>query len=165
MSDDPKTTRSPPPSEHQFLKGQSGNGRGRPKGAVSLKRLTRKVALKKHTVKINGKTVRDTLLNLVVSKLTQDAGSGNPSMVKLKRNLRSRLSPQDDEEKGGLLVVPRVLSPEEWNAQAERHNATARNPETYINHEVEEWLKALRGESSSKLGEALVRFHNRWYKN
>ncbi len=39
MDDKPKLGpgRTPPPPEHRFLKGTSGNKRGRPKGAVSLK--------------------------------------------------------------------------------------------------------------------------------
>jgi len=42
--------RIPPPTKSQFRQGRSGNPGGRPKGSVSLSGLTRKVALKKHTV-------------------------------------------------------------------------------------------------------------------
>ncbi len=167
MNDKPKkkTGRVPPPVEHRFLKGRSGNKRGRPKGAVSLKRLTCKVALKQHYIKVNGETVRDTLLNLVIGTLVRQAAIGNPSMVKLKRELRTKLLPQDNEQKGGILVVPRMLSPEEWRAQADRRNAIARDPETFIDHANEEWLKGVRGEPTSELGEAMVRYHNRWHKD
>lgn len=165
MSDDAKRKKSSPPIEHQFLKGRSGNSRGRRKGAVSLKRLTRKVALKKHKVKINGETICDTLLNLVIIKLTQDAASGKPSMVKLKRELRSQLLSGDVEDKGGFLVVPRVLSAEEWSAQADRRNAIAENPETRVEHPDAERLKAVLADPTSELGRAKIRFENRWGKH
>lgn len=68
MNDRPKLGpgRTPPPAEHRFLKGTSGNKRGRPKGAVSLKKLTHKVARKKHRVVVAGRVVRKTLLQLVI---------------------------------------------------------------------------------------------------
>lgn len=157
--------RQAPPVEHQFLKGQSGNKRGRPKGSVCLKNLTRKVAHKKHSLKVNGEVVRDTLLNLVIDTLNRRAAAGQPAMVKLKRELRAKLRPNEQIEGGGLLVVPRTLSAEEWTAQAERHNAVARNPETYIDHANEEWLKALRGEPASELGKAMLVYHHRWRRH
>jgi len=36
--------RKPPPAEYHFLKGTTGNKKGRPKGSIDTKRLTRKVA-------------------------------------------------------------------------------------------------------------------------
>ena len=65
--------RKPPPAEHQFLKGTSGNKRGRPKGSVDLKKLTRKVARKKHAVKIDGKILCKTLLQLVIEATARQA--------------------------------------------------------------------------------------------
>ena len=62
------TSAKGPPAEHQFQKGHSGNPAGRPKGAISLSRLTRKVALKKLRVPIDGKTRKITLLELLICK-------------------------------------------------------------------------------------------------
>jgi Family of unknown function (DUF5681) len=153
--------RTPPPPEHQFLKGTSGNKRGRPKGTVSLKRITRKVALKKHAVTIDGRVVRKTLLQLVIETLISRASSGAPSMAALQNELRAKLRPTGEKQPGGLLVVPEVLSPEECAAQAEAHNATARDPSTYVNHMAEEFCKAVSGIPTA-LGEAILASHRRW---
>jgi len=153
--------RTPPPPEHRFLKGTSGNKGGRPKGAVSLKRITRKVALKKHAVMVNGRIVRKTLLQLVIEALIARAASGAPSMAALQNELRTKIRPTGEKQPGGLLVVPEVLSPEEWTAQAEAHNATAQDPSTYVNHKAEEFCKAVRGIPTA-LGEAIRASHRRW---
>jgi hypothetical protein len=153
--------RTPPPPEHQFLKGTSGNKRGRPKGTVSLKKITRKVALKKHALTVDGRVVRKTLLQLVIETLISRAASGAPSMAALHSELRAKIRPTGEKQPGGLLVVPEVLSPEEWTAQAEAHNATARDPSTYVNHESEEFCKAVRGIPTA-LGEAIRASHRRW---
>jgi hypothetical protein len=153
--------RTPPPPEHRFLKGTSGNKRGRPKGAVSLKRITRKVALKRHAVTVNGRVVRKTLLQLVIEALIARAASGAPSMAALQNELRAKIRPSGEKQPGGLLVVPEVLSSEECIAQAEAHNATAQDPSTYVNHKSEEFCKAVRGIPTA-LGEAILASHRRW---
>jgi hypothetical protein len=153
--------RTQPPPEHRFLKGTSGNKRGRPKGAVSLKRITRKVALKKHAVTVDGRVVRKTLLQLVIETLISRAASGAPSMAALQNELRAKIRPTGEKQPGGLLVVPAVLSPEEWMAQVEAHNANAQDPSTYVNHKSEEFCKAVDGIPTA-LGEAIRASHRRW---
>jgi uncharacterized protein DUF5681 len=163
MNDKPKTGsgRLPPPLEHRFLKGSSGNKRGRPKGSIDLKRVTRKVALKKHRLVINGRAVRKTLLELVIEQVVRGAASGAPSMVSLYDKIRTKVRPIEGQQMGGLLLVPEPLSEEEWIAQAERRNAVAQNPETYVNHKSEEFYKAMRG-IPTPLGEAMLAVHRRW---
>jgi hypothetical protein len=153
--------RTPPPPEHRFLKGKSGNKRGRPKGAVSLKLLTRKVAQKKHRVVVDGRVFHKTLLQLVIEAMIRGAASGVPSMVALNNEIRAKIHPQEEKQQGGLLVVPEVLSEEEWIAQAEIHNATARDPSTYVDHKAEEFSKAVRG-IPTPLGEAILASYRRW---
>lgn len=150
-----------PPVERQFLKGTSGNKKGRPKGSVDLKKLTRKVAQKKHAVKVDGKIVRKTLLQLVIESATREAAAGVPAMVTLIGQIRAKVSPTQDEQKVGLLLVPADLSPEEFIAQEEARNANAQEPGTYVNHKAEEFIKAAKG-IDSPLGEALLAFHRRW---
>jgi hypothetical protein len=163
MSDKPKNGpgRTPPPVEHRFLKGSCGNKRGRPKGSIDLKKLTRKVALKKHRVVVNGRSVRKTLLQLVIESVIRGAASGAPSMVTLHEKIRAKVRPMEEKQQGGLLVVPEVLSPEEWTARAEEHNAIAQNPETYVDHKSDEFCKAVSG-IRTPLGEAILASHRRW---
>ena len=151
--------RTPPPPEHRFLKGTSGNKRGRPKGSVSLKKITRKVALRKHRLGPEGPA--KTLLQLVIEAMIRGAASGVPSMVALINEIRAKIHPQGEKQQGGFLVVPEILSAEEWIAQAEAHNAVAENPETYVDHKSEEFCKAVKG-IPTPLGEAILAYHRRW---
>jgi hypothetical protein len=162
MSDKPKNGpgRMPPPVEHRFLKGSSGNKRGRPKGSIDLKKITRKVALKKHRVVVNGRSVRKTLLQFVIESVIRGAASGAPSMVSLHDKLREKVRP-GEKQPGGLLVVPEVSSPEEWMARVEERNALATDPTDRIDHKVEEFCKAARG-IPTPLGEAIRASHRRW---
>jgi hypothetical protein len=162
MSDKPKNGpgRMPPPVEHRFLKGSSGNKRGRPKGSIDLKKISRKVALKKHRVVVNGRSVRKTLLQLVIESVIRGAASGAPSMVSLHNEIRAKVRP-GEKQPGGLLVVPEVLSPEEWTARVEERNALATDPTDRIDHKVEEFCKAARG-IPTPLGEAIRASHRRW---
>ena len=161
MSDKPKPGpgRTPPPPEHRFLKGTSGNKRGRPKGSVSLKKLTRKVALRKH--RLGPEDRAKTLLQHVIEAMIRGAASGVPSMVALNNEIRAKIRPQVEKQPGGLLVVPAVLSPEEFMEEAEKRNAEARDPSTYVNHKSEELCKAVTG-IRTPLGEAILASHRRW---
>jgi hypothetical protein len=153
--------RKPPPAEHRFLKGASGNKSGRPKGTVSLKKLTRKVALKKHRVVVEGRVLHKTLLELVIEAMMLGVVSGAPSMATLHKQIRAKVSPPEGEKRGGLLVVPEVLTAEEWTVQAESHNAVAQDPTDYVDHKVEEFCKAVQG-IRTPLGEAILASHRRW---
>jgi hypothetical protein len=155
--------RKPPPAEHQFLKGTSGNKRGRPKGSVDLKKLTCKVARKKHAVKVDGKILRKTLLQLVIESTAREAAMGVPSMVVLFAQIRAKVRPTQDEQNNGFMLAPADLSKQEFIAQEEARNANAQDPSDtdYVNHKVDEMCKAAKG-IDSPLGEALLAFHRRW---
>jgi hypothetical protein len=149
----------PPPVEHQFLKGTSGNKRGRPKGSVNLKKLTRKVALRKHRLGPDGPA--KPLLKLVLEAMIRGAASGVPSMVALNNEIRAKIHPPQEEQQGGLLLVPAPLSDAEWIAKVTAENVNKRDPSTYVNHKIEEFCKAAGG-IPTPLGEALLASHRRW---
>lgn len=161
MADKPKLGpgRTPPPIGHRFLKGTSGNKRGRPKGAVSLKKLTRKVALRKHRLGPEGPA--KPLLQLVIEAMIRGAASGIPSMVALNNEIRAKIHPQQEKLQGGLLVVPAVMTPAEFSETMEKQNADAKDPSTYVNHKAEEFCKAAAG-IPTRLGEAILASHRRW---
>jgi Family of unknown function (DUF5681) len=166
MNDKPQNGpgRMPPPVEHRFLKGSSGNKRGRPKGSIDLKKLTRKVALKKHRIVVNGRPIRKTLFQLVIETVVRGAASGAPSMVSLHNEIRAKVRPMEEKQPGGLLVVPEGLSSEEFVAKEEARNAEAQDPSTYVNHKSEEFCKAV-GRIPTPLGEAILASYRRWNKS
>ncbi len=93
--------------------------------------------------------------------MIRGAASGVPSMVALNNEIRAKIRPQVEKQQGGLLVVPEVLSVEEWTGQAEKHNAVAQDPTTYVDHKSEEFCKAVSG-ISTPLGEAILASYRRW---
>jgi hypothetical protein len=164
MNDRPKNGpgRTPPPVEHRFLKGTSGNRQGRPKGSIDRKKIIRKAALKKHRVVVDGRAAWKTLLQLVVETVVRGAARGAPSMVLLHSEIRAKVRPIEDQQPGGLLVVPDTsTSMEEFIAMEEARTGHMQDPTTYTNHQGEEFTKAVRG-IRTPLGEALLASHNRW---
>ena len=109
--DNERSGRVPPPEEHRFLKGTSGNKRGRPKGSISIKKLTRKVALRKHRLGPDGPA--KPLLRLVFEAMVRGAATGAPSLVTLCDEMRSKILPIEERQPGGLLVVPAEVSQED----------------------------------------------------
>src|ERR1700704_528396 len=154
--------RSPPPAEKRFQKGCSGNPAGRPRGSISLSGITRKVALKKHTVQIEGKSRRITMLELLILKLKAMAATGQPGAASLMNRLRSQIESSDaDSAEGGFLLVPAAVTPEEFVAEIQAQDAGKLEPGTFVDVRGEEFLKACRGETS-ELGEAIRSFHKKY---
>lgn len=156
--------RLPPPAETRFLKGTSGNPRGRPKGLVSLEAITRKFALRQRTISIGGKPQRLSALAITLQVLKAQAVDGKPTATRLINELRVRMSPAEPELDGKLLLVPAPLSMEEYSARVEEQNKQAVEPGTAINLETEEFLKAVRGEPT-ELGQALLARHRKYHGN
>jgi Family of unknown function (DUF5681) len=154
--------RTPPPTESRFQKGRSGNPAGRPKGSTSLCGITRKVALKKHSVRIEGKRRRITTLELLILKTNALAASGQPGAASLINWLRFQIDPSDvDSAQGKFALLPASMTTEEFVAKEEARNAGKLEPGTFVDVKAEEFLKAAGGEASP-LGEALLAFHKKY---
>ena len=153
--------RLPPPAMTQFRKGTSGNPRGRPKGAVSIERLTRNFALKAQAVTMSGKPQRLSRLEIAIFKLKAVAAAGKPAAAALLNQLRGITAPKEPEQGRAFLFVRAPLTAEEWIAEVEAANKDKVEPGTELNVEAEEFLKAARGEPSP-LGEALLAFHRKY---
>jgi hypothetical protein len=153
--------RLPPPEEYRIPKGKSGNYKGRPRGSVSLTKLTRKVANIKYRAVIDGVSQRRTLLELVILKIQALALMGNPGAAALIKDVWGLTVGPEPVKDGGFLLIPESLTVEELMAEEEARNANTVEPGTEVNVEVEEFLKAARGEPSP-LGEALIAFRRKY---
>lgn len=76
MSKDNKAGYGKPPKNGQFKKGKSGNPKGRPKDAKSLKTVVQKELAGKLEIKLHGKPKKVTKLEALVMKLMTDALNG-----------------------------------------------------------------------------------------
>jgi hypothetical protein len=158
----PAQRRTLPPAEKQFLKGQSGNPAGRPKDAVSLTRMTRKIVRKMRRVKIDGKFRKISTIDLLILKLNGMAATGKPGAAGVAGWLREQVTLPDEEvASAGILLVPAEVTPEEFMAEMQMQSVGKVEPGTEINIEHEEFVKAARGEASP-LGEALLAFHKKY---
>jgi len=157
----PAQDRTLPPPEKQFLKGHSGNRAGRPRGALSTKRMTRKIARKLRRVKIDGKFRKISTSDLLILKLNGMAAVGKPGAAAVASWLREQVTlPEEAAAQAGILLVPAEVTPEEFIAEMQICGIGKVEPGTEIDIEHEEFMKAVRGEPSP-LGEAIVAFHKK----
>jgi hypothetical protein len=66
-----------PPQAHQFKPGQSGNPRGRPKGAKNEATILHELLNRKIQVREAGRTRKITVLEAILLRFTEDALKGN----------------------------------------------------------------------------------------
>jgi Family of unknown function (DUF5681) len=66
-----------PPQAHQFKPGQSGNPRGRPKGAKNEATILRELLNRKIQIREAGRTRKITVLEAILLRFTEDALKGN----------------------------------------------------------------------------------------
>jgi hypothetical protein len=88
-----------PPAETRFTRGQSGNPKGRPKGAKNLATLLVKVGRERVKVTINGRTRTITKLEAILLQLANKAISGEDRAAKEILHLHSLY---EDSDKTGL---------------------------------------------------------------
>jgi hypothetical protein len=109
-----------PPVATRFKKGQSGNPAGRPRKAKGLRAVAERVlgAVQRLAGQPKGARVLYTVLEVVVMTLKQRAASGDPKAGAVYTDYVDRFGRQEHAHRDvGYLVVPEVLSEEEWEAR------------------------------------------------
>lgn len=109
-----------PPKASQFKKGQSGNPLGRPRKPRDRQSVAARVLgeTQRLTGQPKGSRVRYTTLEVIVMKVKQLATAGRLNAAALFLRLSERHARQETAQpKGGFIVVPEELTPEEWMAR------------------------------------------------
>src|SRR5438045_1707067 len=94
-----------PPKSSQFSKGQSGNPKGRPRGAEGRRNILERVAYETHTVREGGRKRRLTTIEALLVTLRNMTMEGDPRAAKLYDEFYRKHLP-DQEQKGGFLYIP-----------------------------------------------------------
>ncbi len=111
---------------NRFVRGKSGNPRGRPKGSRNTKTIVRELAAKTHVVNNAGTTRCVTTVELILLAARDRAMSGDVRVAKYLEDLKSRMVP--DDSGAGYLVVPEAMSKEQWIAEQEKLNTLRSMP-------------------------------------
>ena len=107
-----------PPQHSRFQPGQSGNPRGRPRGAKGRKQIIAEIASEMHGVVENGDRRRRSTLKLIVLQLRNLAAQGNIQAFRAFHTLLARYSAQGAEARLDYMIVPEVLTIKEWERLA-----------------------------------------------
>jgi len=109
-----------PPKQTQFKPGQSGNPKGRPAGAKNQRTIVEKVAKELHWVEVSDGRKQYSTLELVLASLRNLALQGNVKASRRYHHYFDQYTPNDPPSGGGYVLVPEVLTIEEWLKEAAR---------------------------------------------
>ena len=115
-----------PPLKRRFKLGQTGNRRGRPPGSKNRKTIVREIANEMHAVTENGRQRRRSTLELMLLALRNRAAEGNVRAFRAYTKYLAKYEPQETNSKGGYLVLPAEMTPDEWIEDQEKKNVVAR---------------------------------------
>lgn len=100
----------------RFGEGQPINRGGRPRGSPNIATMVRRVAFKRHRVKIDGVVRRKSTVELVVLALRKKAAQGNVRAFKLQQLSLQNFAPRE-RIRQGVLIVSEEITIEEWIAE------------------------------------------------
>ncbi len=105
-----------PPVETRFKSGQSGNPKGRPRGAKGRKATVIRILMEKRKVDTQGtgRPREITVLELTVLLLKQLAATGDQKAFRTLIDLDRRHGSPEPGKPVGYLVVPEVRDETEW---------------------------------------------------
>lgn len=109
-----------PPKAHKFKPGQSGNPKGRPKGAKNLLKLISKHAAKKVTVIEDGMEKKMPRIDVVITAMFNKASKGDVSAARLLSNLvlaASQLPGEDYQSGYSDEDLKVILDEANWQAE------------------------------------------------
>lgn len=87
-----------PPKSGQFKKGKSGNPKGRPKGARSLKAALERELSTKMEIKEQGRKLKLSRMEVLAKRLVTDALNGSPkALTELLRQVNLHLASDKEE--------------------------------------------------------------------
>ena len=115
-----------PPRRRRLKPGQSGNRKGRPRGAIGRKEIVRRVASETHTVIEQGERRRRSTLELILLFVRNRAATGDVRAFQAASELLARFGlPELEEDRSrGCLLIP-VMTEEafakELKTLRERH--------------------------------------------
>jgi hypothetical protein len=107
-----------PPRAHQFKPGQSGNPKGRPKGAKNEATILYELLHRKIAIRESGRTRKITVLEAILLRFTEDSLKGNTKSATFLLNRHSAVvsgEPQqsdisDDDQEILEAFAQRVLA-------------------------------------------------------
>jgi Family of unknown function (DUF5681) len=95
-----------PPTHSRFKSGQSGNLRGRPRGARGKKKILEEILQETHSVIENGVRRRRSTFGLIILSLRNRAIEGNLRALRAVEHLGAKYAPQDGAEPDTLFLLP-----------------------------------------------------------
>ena len=104
-----------PPKQTQFKPGQSGNPRGRPRGARGHKNILAEVAGEIHTINYGGTNKEVSTLELVLMVVRAGAMNADHNAFKLYSRLSEQYGPKFAEMPTFFLIVPGPLPKETYD--------------------------------------------------
>ena len=107
-----------PPRHSRFKPGQSGNRKGRPKGAKGRKGTVEKIASEVHRVIEGGRPSRRTTLELVILTVRELALKGDVRAHDELHRILKKFRPQELDQSAGYIIAPEQLPLAEWEKLA-----------------------------------------------
>ncbi len=101
-----------PPRHTRFKPGQSGNRKGRPRGAKGQKEIVWRIAYETHTVTEQGERRCRSTLDLILLFVRNRAAAGDVRAFKAASDLLARFGPQEPKEGRGCLLIPEMTEEE-----------------------------------------------------
>ena len=98
-----------PPKHSRFKPGQSGNLKGKPKGARSLKSLIRRALEEKVAVKTNGKRDKATKREVIATQIVNQAVRGDTKATKFVMDIEEPAKATDGTDAGGAEVLAATI--------------------------------------------------------